>query len=89
MTRLTCHRFRSNEVRLWLSVIPTLSGRQALPGRIENWLVTSLLLPLVKTGGPLVKQARYYWLLLTEGHLNRRRIGAMLGQIALLLVPVG
>ncbi len=27
MTRLSCHRFRSNEVRLWLSVIPTLSGR--------------------------------------------------------------
>jgi len=39
---------------------------------------------LVKTGGRLVKHARYYWLLLAEGHLNRQRFGAMLGRIALL-----
>ena len=26
----------------------------------------------MKTGGRLVKHARYYWLLLAEGHLNRR-----------------
>ncbi|MBZ5697840.1 MAG: hypothetical protein LAN18_04770 [Acidobacteriia bacterium] len=39
---------------------------------------------LVKTRGRLVKHARHYWLLLAEGHLNRRRFGAMLGRIALL-----
>jgi hypothetical protein len=33
----------------------------------------------VKTGGRLVKHARYYWLLLAEGHLTRRRFGAMFG----------
>jgi hypothetical protein len=33
--------------------------------------------------------ARYYWLLLAEGHLNRRRFGAMLDRIALLPVPTG
>jgi hypothetical protein len=27
---------------------------------------------LVRTGGRLVKHARYYWLLLAEGHLTRR-----------------
>jgi len=37
---------------------------------------------LVKTGRRLVKHARYYWLMLAEGHLNRRRFGAMLGCIA-------
>ncbi len=26
----------------------------------------------MKTGGRLVKHARYYWLLLAEGHLTRR-----------------
>ncbi len=31
-----------------------------------------------------MKRARYYWLLLAKGHLNRRRFGAMLGWIALL-----
>jgi len=44
---------------------------------------------LVKTGGRLVKHARYYWLLLAEGHLNRRRSGAMLGRIVLLPLRTG
>ena len=40
MTRLSCHRFRSNEVRLWLSVIAYNLGnlwrRLVLPQRIGN-----------------------------------------------------
>jgi hypothetical protein len=40
MTRLSCHRFRSNEVRLWLSVIAYNLGnlwrRLALPKSIDN-----------------------------------------------------
>ena len=66
MTRLSCHRFRSNEVRLWLSVIAYNLGnlwrRLVLPQRIGNWSLTSLQQRLVKTGGRLVKHARYYWL---------------------------
>lgn len=31
-----------------------------------------------KTGGRLARQAGYFWLLLAEGHLNRRRFAAML-----------
>src|SRR5262249_29325467 len=76
MTRLSCHRFRSNEVRLWLSVIAYNLGnlwrRLALPLRVGNWSLTSLQQRLVKTGGRLVKHARYYWLLLAESHLTRR-----------------
>ena len=84
MTRLSCHRFRSNQVRLG-----NLWRRLGLPRGIENWSLTSLQQRLVKTGGRLVKHARYYWLLLAEGHLTRRRFGAMLGRIALLPVPTG
>ncbi len=55
MTRLSCHRFRSNEVRLWLSVIAYNLGnlwrRLALPQRIATWSLTSLQQRLVKTGG--------------------------------------
>ncbi|HZL67851.1 MAG TPA: hypothetical protein VFC29_11025 [Candidatus Limnocylindrales bacterium] len=40
-------------------------------------------------GTGLVKHARYYWLLLAEGHLTRRRFGAMLGRIAQLPIPTG
>jgi len=40
MTRLSCHRFRSNEVRLWLSVLAYNLGnlwrRLALPKKIET-----------------------------------------------------
>jgi hypothetical protein len=42
---------------------------------------------LVKTGGRLVRQARYYWLRLAERHLRRLRSGAMLERIALLPAP--
>lgn len=62
--------------------------RLALPRGIEKYSLTSLQQRLVKTGGQLVKHARYYWLLLVEGHLTRRRFGAMLGRIAL-SVPTG
>ena len=44
---------------------------------------------LMKTGGRLVKHARYYWLLLAEGHLNRKLFGQMLGRLAALPVPGG
>ena len=43
--------------------------RLVLPSRIDSWSLTSLQRRLVKTGGRLVKHARYYWLLLAEGHL--------------------
>ena len=44
---------------------------------------------LVKTGGRLIKHARYYWLLLAEGHLNRRLFGSMLRRIWALPLPSG
>jgi len=33
-----------------------------------------------RTGGRLVKHARYYWLLLAESHLTRRLFASMLGR---------
>jgi hypothetical protein len=93
MTRLSCHRFRSNQVRLALSLLAYNLGnlwrRLTLPKRIENWSLTSLQQRLVKTGGRLVKHARYYWLLLAEGHLTKRLFGSMLGRIAGLSLPAG
>jgi hypothetical protein len=93
MTRLSCHRFRANEVRLWLSLIAYNLGnlwrRLALPQGIGNWSLTSLQQRLVKTGGRLIKHARYYWLLLAESHLTRRLFGGMLRKIAALPSPAG
>ncbi|HUZ96548.1 MAG TPA: transposase, partial [Edaphobacter sp.] len=58
MTRLSCHWFRSNAVRLWLSVIASNLGnlwwRLVLPKGIGTWSLTSLQ-------QRLVKHTRYYW----------------------------
>ena len=43
----------------------------------------------VKTGGQLVKHARYYWLLLAEGDLTRRLFASMLGRTDSLALPPG
>ncbi len=44
-TRLSCHRFRANEVRLQLSVLAYNRGnlwrRLGLPQRIKSWSLTS------------------------------------------------
>ena len=93
MTRLSCHRFRANEVRLQLSVLAYNLGnlwrRLVLPKKIDHWSLTSLQQRLVKTGGRLVKHARYYWLLLAEGHLTRRVFGAILRRIWALPLATG
>src|SRR5438128_1189915 len=61
--------------------------RLVLPKRIDRWSLTSVQQRLVKTGGWLVKHARYYWLLLAESHLTRRLFGSMLRRIWALPVP--
>jgi hypothetical protein len=43
-----------------------------------NWSLASLQQRLVKTGGRLIRRARYDWLLPAEGHLARRLFGAMI-----------
>jgi hypothetical protein len=94
MTRLSCHRFRSNEVRLWLSLIAYNLGnlwrRLVLPKKIENWpLISFLQQRLVKRGGRLIKHARYYWLMLAESHLTRRLFGSMVRRIKAVAVATG
>ncbi len=93
MTRLSCHRFRANEVRLWLSVIAYNLGnlwrRLALPMRVDAWSLTSLRQRLMTTGGRLVKHARYYWFLLAKGHLMRTLFGAILRRLVALPGPAG
>jgi hypothetical protein len=93
MTRLSCHRLRSNEVRRWMSVIAYNLGnlwrRLVLPKKIENWSLTSLQQRLVKTGGRLVKHARSSWLVLAESHLTRRLLGSMVRYIDALAVASG
>jgi Transposase DDE domain group 1 len=84
MTRLSCHRFRTNQVRLWLSLIAYNLGnlwrRLALPEGIGNWSLTSLQQRLVKTGGRNSTQTRLH-----NGRVERRQVSrgkVQRGQVA-------
>lgn len=83
--RLSCHGFRANEVRLLLGVIAynlgNLLRRLTLPLAIQSWSLTSLQQRLFKTGGRLIRHARYFILQLAEGHLTRRLFGQIVGRI--------
>jgi hypothetical protein len=88
-TRLSCHRFRANEVRLLLGVIGynlgNLLRRLVLPACIQSWSLTSLPQRLFKTGGRLIRHARYFTLQLAESYLTRplfRQIVARIERLA-------
>src|SRR5260370_21971054 len=59
MTRLSCHRYRANEVRLWLSVIAYNLGnlwrRLALPTRVATLSLTTLQQRLGPTASRFVQ----------------------------------
>jgi Transposase DDE domain group 1 len=83
--RLSCHRFRSNEVRLLLGVIACNLGnllrRLALPVSIHSSSLTSLQQRLFKTGGRLIRHARYFTLQLAESYLTGSLFRQILGCI--------
>jgi hypothetical protein len=84
-TRLSCHRFRANEVRLLLGVIAynlgNLLRRLVLPFAISSWALTSLQQRLFKTGGRFIRHARYFILQLAESHLTPTLFRQILGRI--------
>jgi Transposase DDE domain group 1 len=84
-TRLSCHRFRANEVRLLLGVIASKLGnllrRLALPRAVQSWSLTSLQQRLFKTGGRLIRHARYFILQLAESHLTPTLFRQILARI--------
>ena len=84
-TRLSCHRFRANEVRSLLCVIAynlgNLLRRLALPLAIQSWSLTSLQPRLFKTGGRLIRHARYFVLQFAESHLTSTLFRQILGRI--------
>ena len=61
-TRLSCHRFVANQVRLWLFVLAYNLGnfmrRLTLPESVNHWSLRSVQTKLIKMGGGLVRHAR-------------------------------
>ena len=84
-TRLSCHRFRANEVRLLLGIIAynlgNLLRRLVLPIAIQSWSLTSLQQRLFRTGGRLIRHARYFILQLAESQLTQRLFAQIIRRI--------
>ncbi len=62
-TRLSCRKFRNNEVRLQLHALAYNLGNfmrtLALPKEVEHWSLTTLREKLVKIGAKVVRHGRY------------------------------
>jgi hypothetical protein len=72
-----------------MRTLGNLWRRLVLPKRIGTWSLTSSQQRPVKTGGRLVKHARYYWLMLAESHLTRRLFVSMVRRIGAPTVASG
>ena len=58
-----------------------LLRRLVLPVAIQSWSLTSLQQRLFKTGGRLIRHARYFVLQLAESHLTGSLFQQILGRI--------
>ena len=62
-TRLSCSKFRNNEVRLQLHALAynlaNFMRTLALPEEVQHWSLTTLREKLVKIGAKVVKHGRY------------------------------
>ena len=55
--------------------------RLVLPLAIQSWSLTSLQQRLFKTGGRLIRHARYFVLQLAEGYMTQRLFRQIVGRI--------
>ena len=95
-TRLSCHRFVANQVRLWLFILayPSAEGgnfvrRLVLPKDMKHWTLTSLQTRLIKTGGRLVRHARRLVFQLAEVLVTREMVTGILERIGRLRLAPG
>ena len=84
-TRLSCHSFDSNQVRLQLHVLAYNLGnflrRLALPRSVGHWTLTTLRDRLIKIGAKMVRHARYVTFQLAEVAVPRRLYRTILKRI--------
>jgi len=84
-TRLSCHRFVANQVRLQLFILAYNLGnflrRLCLPKAINDWSLCSLQVKLIKMGGRMVRHARQIVFQLAEVPIPRELFAAILEQV--------
>ena len=93
-TRLSCHDFVDNQVRLQLFALAYNLGnflrRLALPQSVKHWSLTTLREKLVKIGAKVVAHSRYVIFQMAEVAIPKRLFKTILRRISRLtpLVPV-
>ena len=74
-TRLSCHGFRNNEVRLQLHALAYNLGNflrtLAFPEAVEHWSLTALREKLIKIGAKVVRHGRYITFQMAEVAIPR------------------
>jgi len=91
-TRLSCHDFADNQVRLQLFALAYNLGnflrRLALPVSVSHWSLTTLREKLLKVGAKVVSRSRYITFQMAEVAVPRRLYAAILKRIHRLSEPV-
>ena len=84
-TRLSCHRFVANRVRLSLFILAYNLGnflrRLCLPKAVKHWSLRSVQVKLIKMGGRLVRHSRRLIFQLSEVSVPRRLFEGVLDRI--------
>jgi len=92
-TRLSCHRFVANRVRLHLFLLAYNLGnflrRLTLPKAVREWSLRSVQLKLIKTGARLVRHARRLVFQMAEVAVTRGVWAAVLERIGCLRLAPG
>jgi len=92
-TKLSCHRFDANQVRLQLFVLAYNLGnflhRLCLPKKVKDWSLRSLQMKLIKMGGRLVCHARRIIFQLAEVAVPKDLFIAILERISRLCLAPG
>ena len=92
-TRLSCHKFVANQVRLGLFIMAYNLGnffrRLVLPESMKHWSLTSLQTRMIKTGGRLVRHARRLVFQLAEVLVSREMLCGILERIGRLRLAPG
>jgi len=90
-TRLSCHDFVDNQVRLQLFALAYNLGnflrRLALPRSVKHWSLTTLREKLIKIGAKVVHHARYVVFQMAEVAVPKRLFQAILERIRRLRLP--
>jgi hypothetical protein len=89
-TKLSCHDFADNQVRLQLFALAYNLGnflrRLALPPAVKQWTLTTLREKLIKIGAKVVRHSKYVRFQLAEVAVPRRLFAAILERIGRLRV---